>query len=59
LVSFEPGYYNFIITKTGTKNVIGGPYLLNLVAGENSGAVIVDSPNITATDVLFIDLNAD
>lgn len=59
LASFEPGDYNFIITEPGTKNVIGGPYLLNLVAGENSGAVILDSSNITATDVLFIELNVD
>jgi hypothetical protein len=55
--TYAPGEYNFIVTEAGTKNVIGGPYLLNMIAGENTGSMIIDSANITATDALFFGLN--
>lgn len=57
LTTFAPDEYNLVITEAGTKNIIGGPYLLDLVAGENTGSMILDSPSITATDTVFFDLN--
>jgi hypothetical protein len=39
--------------------VIGGPYFLDMQAGQNAGGVILDSPSITATDAIFIDLLAE
>ena len=57
LGTYAPGEYNLVVTEANTKNVIGGPYLLDLVAGENTGGMILDSASITATDVLFFDLN--
>ena len=56
LFTLEPGEYNFVVTEAGTKNVIGGPYSLDMRAGQNTGAVILDSPSITATDAMFINL---
>ena len=57
LATFVPDEYNLIVTEAGTKSIIGGPYLLDLVAGENEGSMILDSPSITATEMLFFDLN--
>jgi hypothetical protein len=57
LVTFLPDEYNLIVTEARTKNIIGGPYLLDLTAGENTGSMILDSPSITATELLFFDLS--
>jgi len=56
LFTLVPGDYNFVVTEAGTKNVIGGPHYLEMEAGQNTGSVILDSPSITATDAIFIDL---
>ncbi|MCH9693596.1 MAG: DUF4397 domain-containing protein [Gammaproteobacteria bacterium] len=56
-VTVAPDEYNLVVTEAGTKNIIGGPYLLNLAAGENTGSMILDSPSITATEILLFDLN--
>jgi len=57
LSTYLPGDYNLIVTEPGSKNIIGGPHILELVAGENLGSMILDSPSITATDMLFFDLD--
>ncbi len=57
LGAYAPGEYNLVVTEANTKNVIGGPYPLDLTAGENTGSMILDSASITATDALFFDLN--
>ena len=59
LVARIPGEYNIFVTEAGTKNVIGGPYYLDLQASKNSEMVIVDSPSITMTEAMFIDLLTD
>ncbi|MEM8682295.1 MAG: DUF4397 domain-containing protein [Pseudomonadota bacterium] len=56
LVSVEPGDYNLVVTETGTKSIIGGPYALQLQAGENFGVVVLDSANLQATEMLLIDM---
>lgn len=58
LVSIEPGDYNVIVTETDTKNIIGGPYAVQLTAGENLGAVVLNSSNLQTTDILFMDMSA-
>lgn len=55
LIGREPGRYNVVLTEPGTKNVVGGPYRLDLEAGRNYAIVIVDAPDITAADILFFD----
>lgn len=57
MVTILPDEYNLILTESGTKNIIGGPYFLDLTAGEIMGSMILDSPTITATEALFFDLN--
>jgi hypothetical protein len=51
--------YNLYLTEAGTKNIIGGPFDLDLEVGRNYGIVIVDAPDITAADILFFDQTPD
>jgi hypothetical protein len=51
--------YNLYLTEAGTKNIIGGPFHLDLEVGRNYGIVIVDAPDITAADMLFFDQTPD
>lgn len=56
LANRSPGEYNLVVTEPGTKNILGGPYLLTLDAGAVQGGVILDSPSITATDLALFEL---
>lgn len=47
--------YNFFLAEADTKNVVGGPFRLDLQAGRNYSIVIVDAPDITAADILVFD----
>jgi Domain of unknown function (DUF4397) len=51
----EEGSYNLFLTRSGTKNVIGGPFHMDLAAGRNYSIVVVDASNITAADILTFD----
>lgn len=51
----EPDAYNVVLTEPGTKNIIGGPFPVDLDEGRNYGIVIVDAPDITAADLLVFD----
>jgi hypothetical protein len=51
--------YNLYLTEAGTKNIVGGPFHLDLQVGRNYGIVIVDAPDITAADILFFDQTPD
>lgn len=57
--SREAQSYNFVLTESGTKNIIGGPFHLDLELGRNYGIVIVDAADITAADILLIDQTPD
>lgn len=54
-LSLEGQGYNLYLTESGTKNIIGGPFHLDLEVGRNYGIVIVDAPDITAAEILFFD----
>lgn len=51
----EAQTYNLVLTRPGTKNIIGGPFRLELELGRNYSIVIVDAQDITAADILFFD----
>jgi hypothetical protein len=53
--SMEAKTYNLVMTLPGTKNIIGGPFQLDMEIGRNYGVVVVDAPDITAADILFFD----
>jgi hypothetical protein len=56
LVARVPDEYNLFVTEAGTKNVTGGPYLLDLAAHQNTEVVVVDSSSITMTEAMIFDL---
>lgn len=57
--NLAPATYNIVVTEAGTKTIIGGPYQIDLLAGQNYAAAIVDASDITATDIQFFDPLAD
>ncbi len=53
--ALEADSYNLVLTEPGTKNVIGGPLLVEFELGRNYGIVITDADDITAADALIYD----
>lgn len=49
----EADSYNIFVTEPGTNNVIAGPLQVDMEKSENYSLVIVDSPNLSAVDLLF------
>jgi hypothetical protein len=50
-----PDASKIVLTEPGTKNIIGGPFSIELEAGRNYGIAIVDAPDITTADILVFD----
>jgi len=49
-----PGTYELYVTETLAKDVLAGPYVINVVAGDVVDLVIVDTVDPTVLDVLFL-----
>jgi|GEM_PF-2028331 len=49
----EAGIYNVYVTEPGTKNIIAGPLQVDLEKSNNYSLIVVDSPNLSAAELLF------
>ena len=52
-IRVEEDSYNIFVTEPGTNNVIAGPLQVDMGKSENYSLIIVDSPNLSAVDLLF------
>lgn len=51
----EAGTYHLVFTQPGTKNIVGGPFRVELELARNYSIVIVDAQDIASADMLFFD----
>jgi len=55
---FEADAYNIYVTEPDTKNVIAGPLRVDLQEGRNYSLHVLDSQNLSATDLIFFEESA-
>ena len=49
---------NIYVTEPGTRNVIAGPLRVDLEEGRNYSLLVVDSQNLSATELIFFEGSA-
>ena len=55
---FEADAYNIYVTEPDTKNVIAGPLRVDLEVGRNYSLFVLDSQNLSATELVFFEESA-
>ena len=55
---FEADAYNIYVTEPDTKNVIAGPLRVDLEVGRNYSLYVLDSQNLSATELIFFEESA-
>lgn len=54
-VNFEEDSYNIYATEPNTKNIIGGPLLIDLARNKNYSFVVADSSNLSAVELIVFE----